>query len=81
MHDVPTAPPPRPRGASKFLFSAHPAKMAAIRYKPKLSTKSGEASPRPNPAPAIATKARSQELEFWSSITEDKFDRAEHRIH
>jgi hypothetical protein len=39
--------------ASKFLFNAHPAKMAATKYKAKLIAKSGVASPLPNPAPAI----------------------------
>jgi hypothetical protein len=52
---VPTPPSPVPRAASKFLFNAHPAKHAAIKYKMKLMTNSGVAKPLPIPKAIAAT--------------------------
>jgi hypothetical protein len=74
---VPTPPSPVPRAASKFLFNAHPAKHAAIKYKTKLMTKSGVAKPLPIPK-AIAvtnvlttpTSERSAQLIFQEGSDE-----------
>jgi hypothetical protein len=52
---VPTPPSPVPRAASKFLFNAHPAKHAAIKYKTKLMTNNGVAKPLPIPKAIAAT--------------------------
>lgn len=53
---VPTPPSPVPRAASKFLFNAHPAKHAAIKYKMKLITNSGVAKPLPIPKAIAAAR-------------------------
>ena len=53
---VPTPPSPVPRAASKFLFNAHPAKHAAIKYKMKLMTNSGVAKPLPIPKAIAAAR-------------------------
>jgi hypothetical protein len=53
---VPTPPSPVPRAASKFLFNAHPAKHAAIKYKMKLMTNSGVAKPLPTPKAIAAAR-------------------------
>ena len=46
---VPTPPSPVPRAASKFLFNAHPAKHAAIKYKDEVDDQKrrGQASSNP----------------------------------
>ena len=53
---LPTPPSPVPRAASKFLFNAHPAKHAAIKYKMKLITNSGVAKPLPIPKAIAAAR-------------------------